>query len=102
MISEAEGGYVAQGMEIDYFSEGDSVEQAQTSFEQGLAAMIEEHLKLFGGIKKLLVPAPANEWAKLVSEDLHHYTTVELFNMPKFQAVSAKYPCINFYLEAAA
>ncbi len=45
--------WVAQGLEIDYVSQGSSAAEARKCFEDGLVAVIGEHLKTHGDIRKL-------------------------------------------------
>lgn len=54
--------WTAQGLEIDYIAQGSSSEDVKANFESGLAATIQQHLSIFGDIKKLLCPAPAEVW----------------------------------------
>jgi hypothetical protein len=51
-------GWFAQGLEIDYGVQGDSVEEAKRNFETGLERTIDVHLKVDGDINNLLVFAP--------------------------------------------
>lgn len=63
MISqETDGAWIAQGLEIDYFAQGESLEAAKESFADGLAATVKEHLQFYGTIKGLLVVAPPEAW----------------------------------------
>jgi hypothetical protein len=50
--------WLAQGLEIDYISQGNSIKAAKKAFESGLAATIHQHLKIHGDIHKLLKVAP--------------------------------------------
>jgi predicted RNase H-like HicB family nuclease len=51
-------GWFAQGIEIDYAVQGDSVEEAKKNFEEGLEGTIDIHLKMDGNINGLLTFAP--------------------------------------------
>lgn len=64
ITQEGEREWYAQGIEIDYLAQGDSLEDVQRSFERGLELTITEHLKTLGDIKRLLRPAPAELWAE--------------------------------------
>lgn len=57
--------WFAQGLDIDYAACGDSLEDVQEAFQQGLHATVGEHLKIYGNIEKLLVPAPASVWTEM-------------------------------------
>lgn len=60
IISECNGGFFAQGVEIDYFACGDSLEDVQHRFANGLRATIQEHLRRFQHFEKLLKWAPSD------------------------------------------
>lgn len=55
-------GWFAQGLEIDYASGGDSLEDAKKRFQVGLEATIHEHLKIFGNLDRLIKTAPEEDW----------------------------------------
>jgi len=61
-------GWFAQGLEIDYGVQGDSVEEAKSNFEVGLEGMIDLHLKMDGRIDGLLKFAPM----EIIQEALHN------------------------------
>jgi hypothetical protein len=50
--------WVAQGLQIDYVTQGDSIEEAKTNFEYGLEATIDLNLRMYGNIEGLLMFAP--------------------------------------------
>src|SRR5665213_1188256 len=54
--------WFAQGLEIDYAAQGNSVSEAKKQFEDGLTATIEEHLRVYGNIDKVLRVAPNEAW----------------------------------------
>jgi hypothetical protein len=54
--------WFAQGLEIDYAAQGQTIEDVKKHFEGGLAATVHEHLRVFGDIGKLLKVAPAEVW----------------------------------------
>jgi hypothetical protein len=63
----------AQGLEIDYAAQGSTLAEVKKHFEDGLDATIQQHLKIYGDIKQLLKPAPAEVWLELLpdKEALH-------------------------------
>lgn len=67
VITNDDGAWFAQGLEIDYAAEGDTLEAAKNNFADGLYATIQTHLKLHGSIKKLLRPAPQDAWQELLA-----------------------------------
>jgi hypothetical protein len=50
--------WVAQGLEIDYVTQGDSIPEAKTNFQHGLETTIDLNLRMYGNIDGLLVFAP--------------------------------------------
>ena len=54
--------WFAQGLEIDYAAQGDSLEDAQENFQDGLSATIHEHLRVYGTIRGMLRVAPQEAW----------------------------------------
>lgn len=46
--------WFAQGLEINYGAQGNTIEDAQMNFQTGLLATICQHLRVHGNIKKLL------------------------------------------------
>jgi len=50
--------WVAQGVEIDYVVQGDSIKEAKKNFEAGLEATIDLNLRMYGHVNGLLVFAP--------------------------------------------
>jgi hypothetical protein len=55
-------GWFAQGLEIDYAAQGDSLSSAKREFEDGLTATVHAHLKHNGHIQELLKTAPNEAW----------------------------------------
>jgi len=80
LILQEPDGWFAQGLEVDYAAEGDSLEEVQRAFEQGFHATIDTHLRLYGGIERLLRPAPPEVWQELVTTraQLKRYTQISL------------------------
>lgn len=62
IIHNDDGSYFAQGLEIDYAAQGDSVEEVKKNFEDGLHATLRQHLKMFGKIDGILRVAPQDVW----------------------------------------
>ena len=60
VILEENEFWYAQGIEIDYLAQGDSLEDVQKSFEIGLGATIRENLKKHESIWPMLRWAPAD------------------------------------------
>jgi hypothetical protein len=57
--------WFAQGFEIDYSVQGDTVEDAKDKFSKGLRASIHHHLEIFGRIDGLQRVVPNEIWSDL-------------------------------------
>jgi hypothetical protein len=62
LLTNDEEAWFAQGLEIDYAAQGASIEDVQNRFQEGLAYTLREHLKVYGNIEGVLVPAPPEAW----------------------------------------
>jgi hypothetical protein len=60
--------WFAQGLEIDFAEQGESVPDVKKNFEDGLRTTIDQHLKINGTIKNLLKPAPPEVWADILGD----------------------------------
>lgn len=54
--------WFAQGLEIDYAAQGTSKADVKKEFEDGLMATVEQHLRMYGTIEKVLKVAPPEVW----------------------------------------
>lgn len=69
VLVEEEGTWYAQGLELDYVSQGSSIDKAKKNFEHGLHVTIRENLRIHGTIKPLLVQAPESVWSDWLDPD---------------------------------
>jgi hypothetical protein len=69
VISTEDGIWFAQGLEIDYAAQGNSLADAKKQFEDGLRQTIEEHLRVYGNIEKILTVAPKEIWKEMLFND---------------------------------
>lgn len=82
VLVQEEGSWFAQGLEIDYVAQGDSIEAVKKNFEQGFAATVDQHVRVYGTIEKLLVAAPPEVWkdvlhAKCIKKSYSQFTLHE-------------------------
>jgi hypothetical protein len=68
--------WIAQGVEIDYIAQGNSVDDVKRAFEIGLEATINQHLKIHGDIDRLLKFAPDNVLLRVFKRILHNPTSI--------------------------
>ena len=98
MITNDDGSWFAQALEIDYAAQGDTEEDVKQRFEKGLEATIDEHLQIHGTIEKLLQPAPQEVWVEM-------FKTAEkgkLFSQVSVHIHEAlQYENIEYFQEAA-
>ena len=62
LLFREDGFWYAHGLEIDYLAQGDTIEEAKKSFEDGLTRTIHEHLKIHGNIEHIMQVAPQEIW----------------------------------------
>ncbi len=62
LITQDGSAWSAQGLEIDYTAQGDSVEEAKKRFADGLRATVRENLRICGTLEPLLQVAPSECW----------------------------------------
>lgn len=75
LLTKHEDTWLAQGLEIDYAIDGDSIPEVKARFEKGLTLTIESHLRVYSDIKSLLRVAPQPIWDKFyaaVPPDIQH------------------------------
>ena len=82
VITNDDGAYFAQALEIDYGTAGSSLEDAQHRFERGLHDTVEEHLRRFNSIDRLLKPVPPevwnDVWANWENLEQYHFSQVSV------------------------
>jgi hypothetical protein len=93
MITEEEGYWFAQCLEIDYATDGQSAEDVTKRFENGLAKAIDLHLNEFSSLDNFLKPAPSrvlmefnSKFTKLYSQISKHFTAGAEAKIQYFQA----------------
>lgn len=87
-LFEEDGFWFAQGMEIDYLAQGDSLEDVKAQFENGLSATINEHLQANGDIAKMLRVAPQEVWTEVMC----HKSTTRFFTQISAHAPLQEFP----------
>lgn len=70
---DAEGGFVAQGLEVDYCATGATEEQVQERFAKGFLGTIESLLKRGRSLSALFKSqTPIDEWKKYIEGESRH------------------------------
>jgi len=97
--------WFAQGLEIDYAVQGDSIEEAKRNFEEGLEATIDLHLRMDGNIERLLKFAPPHiikaAFKSRLNGSIQTYSQVSLHDTGR-KTSSLPFERISYLVEAAA
>jgi hypothetical protein len=86
--------WFAQGLEIDFAEQGDSLENVKQNFETGLRLTIEQHCKINGHIRKLLKVAPSEVWKDVLqdpSADRKFYSQVSVHRVKELPFEGIQY-----------
>jgi len=83
LIVPDENFWFAQGLEINYGAQGDSPEDAQKHFQEGLCGTICQHIKTYGEITRLLKFAPSS----ILKEAAKHKGSIKRFAQVSFHEV---------------
>lgn len=78
MLFNDDGSWFAQGLEVDYFAQGSSLDEAKKHFENGLCATLGEHLRVYGSIERMLRVAPQEAWDEFYKPKHSTYTHVSM------------------------
>jgi hypothetical protein len=76
-ITKEDGSWVAQGLEIDYASYGNTIPEVKERFEHGLAQTISAHIRVHRNLEHLISSvAPAEVWSDYIAAEhaLHRFT----------------------------
>lgn len=84
--------WIAQGVEIDYIAQGDTVDDVKRAFENGLEGTINQHLKIHGDIDRLLKCSPDSVLLRVFRRLLKDptsisatYSQISVHNRPYFK-----------------
>ena len=72
VVTQDEGQWFAQGPELDYAAAGTTEEDVKTRFAQGLGATINEHIRIYGNIERVVKVAPQDAWDLWLTGDRHY------------------------------
>lgn len=92
--------WFAQGLEVDYGAQGDTIEQAKEHFEQGLAGTVRLHIQKHGHIEKLLRGASAESWkeARTNNANIERFMQVSFHDIIEDDNASLfPYPQVEYY-----
>ena len=64
LVEHAEGGWTAQGLEIDYMAAGTDAEDVISRFEKGIEQTAREHHRQHASVDAMLKVAPQEAWTK--------------------------------------
>lgn len=81
IISEGDGGWYAEGVEIDYAAFGQTIEEVQLNFELGFIRTIHLHIAKFGNLNKFIKWAPQSVLEKLPQSKPYKIDTFSTHNI---------------------
>lgn len=87
LLSKDGNAWFAQGLEVDYFSAGATIEEVKKNFADGMTKTIHKHLQIHGNIDKFLVVAPQDAWAEYYEAQSNvecvrqHFTSVQIHQL---------------------
>jgi hypothetical protein len=93
IITNDDGSWFAQGLEIDYATEGATLEAVKHNFVEGLYSTVQQHLQIYGDIKQWLQPAPLEVWQEFftaASENKftrQRLTTISIHQLPIIESI---------------
>lgn len=103
MVTNDDGSWFAQALEIDYAAEGETLDEMKARFEQGLHQTIGEHLRVFGGLEHLLQPAPVDAWRDFYAGACDRYRFSRVFahtDVPTFVLDHFPFKGIDYFKPA--
>lgn len=94
LLIEEDSHWYAQGLEIDYVSQGKSIEESKKNFELGLTATIHENLRIHGTIEPVLAPAPVEIWKERLDPKAmaKRHSQISVHQIPTMQLAAAMLP----------
>jgi hypothetical protein len=104
-IIEDEGMWFAQCQDINYAAQGASLAEVKQNFEQGLAATVDEHLKVFGNIENLLASIPSSRIRQELMRKIpqaFRYSQVTIHRLPEALQKVIPFQAIEFIQPIAA
>ncbi|SRR5258706_3037598 len=98
-VTEEDGVFFAQGLEVDYAAQGSSLKEVMDTFFEGFTRTIDAHLREYGDISNFLKPVSASvlmdfnakkgqrEPISCMTISLHlHPAKIEFYEVPKTKA----------------
>jgi predicted RNase H-like HicB family nuclease len=105
LIIEDDGDWFAQCQDLNYAAQGTSLEEVKLNFERGLAATVEEHLRIFGHIENLLGHAPSLSLRRQLMHKMpqrFRYSQVTVHQLPEKLQDAIQFAGIEFIRPVAA
>lgn len=78
MVTQDDGLWFAQGLQVDYAAQGRSWMEVRKAFEDGLTASIDAHLRKYGHLKHFDQPAPQHVWQEFKNAKQRAYSRITL------------------------
>jgi hypothetical protein len=96
LLSKDDDGWFAQGLEIDYASSGESLDEVKANFAHGLLLTVHEHLRMHGSIERLFKPGPSDSWAEYLTAQSkddcvkQKYSTIQFHDVSEHKALASE------------
>lgn len=81
---ESEGrGFIARGVEVDYLSSGETIEEARSNFVEGLCRTIQSYLRRGQSLERFRAKNPQRPEVQsaYLASDQHHLDCVAVFDL---------------------
>ena len=99
LICQDGDAWFAQGLEIDYSAQGETKEEVEKIFQDGIIRTVELHLKTYKHINHFLTPAPPSVWKELVANsESYRYDSVTKHEIHE----SLPYSGFDFFIRPGA
>jgi predicted RNase H-like HicB family nuclease len=79
--------WFAQGLQLDYCAQGDSIEDAKKNFEDGLEATIDLNLRMYDSIENLLICAPS----EVLKEALRNKESIRVYKQISIHEIGTRW-----------
>lgn len=97
MVTDEEGYWFAQGLDVDYAAQGSSWLEVRKAFEDGLTATIDAHLKKYGHLDHFTAhKAPEEIWEEYRTANYQpRYSSISIHVGKKYDRLDITYQQVN-------
>lgn len=93
IVKDTNDAWFAQCIDLDYATQGSTIDEAKSNFEKGLTLTIKAHLDRFGTIDHFMKAPPIEAWLPLISSDhrVFNFSNVSAHDLPEIPGI-AQFP----------